>query len=144
MTGAERKPSGKTLGDPTDFSVLAAASSEQFVDITLETGLEDIPAGGPCEVCDHPTQKKTFLQQVSTGADLRVRASVAGYRCQNPECGISSYSNEALVEAFTKASGIFANSGDMATAAAFDRRIEIERRFIALSHQTEAESARGA
>lgn len=103
---------------------------KEVVDITLDTSLEDIPDPEPCEVCGHPTKKK-FIEHVVTGADLRIRAMrAAGYQCQDPECGISAYSIEAILESLTKASGILANSGDMATAAALDRRIEMERRRL--------------
>ncbi|MBI2035013.1 MAG: hypothetical protein HYT11_04740 [Candidatus Levybacteria bacterium] len=114
----------------TDFSV--AATSEQFVDIILETRLEDIPDGVPCEVCSHPTQR-TFLEHISTGAEVSIRASnVAGYRCQDPECDTTAYSNEGFVEALTKASRILRDRGDIATATAFERGIETEQQIIAL------------
>lgn len=109
----------------------STAVSEQFVDITLDTSLEDIPDQEPCEVCGHPTQK-TFLQHVS-GLDVLIRArNVAGYRCQDPECGITAYSIEGFVESLTKASQILRDRGDTATATAFERRIEAEQQRIAL------------
>lgn len=97
-----------------------------IVDILLETRLDDIPDGGPCEVCASPTQK-TFLEQVVVGTDYRVRAKrVAGYRCENPDCQVGAYSREALIESLTKASQILGGRGDRETARALAMRAETE------------------
>lgn len=114
------------------------AARPAVIDIFLETRLEDIPDGGACEVCGQPTQK-TFLEHKSIGADVVARAKgTAGYRCQDPACGVASFSNEALVESLTKASRIFCEYGDLATAEACARRIEVEQRIIE-GHRTAPE-----
>lgn len=115
----------------TDFSVLPTVS-ERTVDITLETRLEDIPDADPCEICGDPNQERTFLQQVMTGRELFIQASVPGYRCQNEECGITSFSIEGIIESLGAASRILRDSGDTATADAFDQHIALEQQIIAL------------
>lgn len=127
---AKRRGAAVRENDPNPNGAPSRIAMRLLVAIVLETRLEDIPEPSPCEVCFHPTQK-TFLHHVSIGADISVRARrVAGYRCQDPDCGVAAYSNEGLIEALTKAAKIHRDHGDFKTAAALLVRAETERAFL--------------
>lgn len=113
-----------------------SADEPPTIDIVLKTRLKDIPEAEPCEVCGSPTAK-AFVEHVSRGDSLRVRARrTAGYRCQNSSCGVVAFSPQAFIESLTLSSQILRDRGDLATAAAFEQRIEIERR-LADDHRVE-------
>lgn len=99
--------------------------------IFLETKLEDIPEGPPCLSCGCQTEKGYLEKHVCWGTNVMITAEhVAGYRCPG-DCGIESYSHEAILESLTKARDILLERGDRVGGKALDEAIELRKQIVA-------------
>ncbi len=85
----------------------------------------------PCDFCEigtcQPTITHTYYDYTKNNTPHTIRASLAGYDCDNPDCGISTLDLDATVQMLESVARIIRQAGDFDRAELVEDSLRVSR-----------------